>query len=130
MDNVISNIEMVTSENDYQHELIKNISEQTNLSREALYTRLRIIDKITYNDYKIVLEGFKNEYRDIEEKLKKVREKEKLEGRAIQPRPAKPILSPLYVNTVQSAFIEGIIGESEFCRRLNVKPENIDKYLK
>lgn len=130
MDSLLSNIEKASAKNDYHHELIKDISEQTNLSEYALYTRLRINDKISYNDYQAVKTEFENKYRENEEKLRKEREKEKQEGRASQARAAKPILSPLYVNTVQSAFIVGIIGESEFCRRLNVKPENIDKYLK
>jgi hypothetical protein len=130
MDNIIASIDKASAKNDYHHELIKDISEQTNLSEYALYTRLRINDKISYNDYQSVKTEFENKYRENEEKLRKEREKEKQEGRASQARAAKPILSPLYVNTVQSAFIVGIIGESEFCRRLNVKPEKIDKYLK
>lgn len=130
LDSIILNLEKANSLNDYQHELIKEISNQTNLSEYALYTRLRINDKISYGDYQTVKADFENKYRENEDKLKKERELEKLEGRKSNARAAKPILSPLYMNTVQSAFIEGIIGESEFCKRLNVKPENIDKYLK
>jgi Zn-dependent peptidase ImmA (M78 family) len=130
LDKTISQLERASAKNDYQHKLIKEISEQTNLSEFALFTRLRINDTISYNDYRAVKEDFDNQYREKEEKLKKEREKEKEEGRKPNARASKPILSPLYVNTMQSAYIEGIIGESEFCRRLNIKPENIDKYLK
>jgi Zn-dependent peptidase ImmA (M78 family) len=130
LDKTISQLEKASAKNDYHHKLIKEISEQTNLSEFALFTRLRINDTISYNDYHTVKEDFENQYREKEEKLKKEREKEKEEGRKPNAKPSKPILSPLYVNTIQSAYIEGIIGESEFCRRLNIKPENIDKYLK
>lgn len=130
LDLEISNLKKAASKNDYHHDLIKTISDKTNLSEYALFTRLKIEDKISYSDYQMVKTEFENKYREIEEKLRKKRELDKQEGRVSTARAAKPIFSPLYVNTVQSAFIEGVIGESEFCRRLNVKPENIDKYLK
>lgn len=127
--NIITEIETATSNNDYHHDLIKGISEKTNLSEFALFTRMRINDKISYNDYQIVKTDFENKFRENEERIIKEREKEKEEGRKSNARTAKPIVSPLYKNVVQSAFIEGVIGESEFCRRLNVKPDKIDLYL-
>jgi Zn-dependent peptidase ImmA (M78 family) len=129
-DQTISQLEKASAKNDYHHEIVKQISEQTNLSEFALFTRLRINDTILFNDYQTVKEDFEKQYRENEERLRKEREKEKEEGRKSNARASKPILSPLYVNTVQSAFIEGIIGETEFCRRLNIKPEKIENYLK
>ncbi|NUM30971.1 MAG: ImmA/IrrE family metallo-endopeptidase [Bacteroidetes bacterium] len=129
-DKTISQLEKASAKNDYHHEIVKQISEQTNLSEFALFTRLRINDTISFNDYQTVKEDFEKQYRENEERLRKEREKEKEEGRKSNARASKPILSPLYVNTVQSAFIEGIIGETEFCRRLNIKPEKIENYLK
>jgi len=129
-DETLSKLEKATAKNDYHHEIIKQISEETNLSEFALFTRLRINDTISFNDYQSVKTDFENQFRENEEKLKKEREKEKEEGRQSNARASKPILSPLYVNTIQSAFIEGIIGETEFCRRLNIKPEKIENYLK
>lgn len=126
----ISSLEKASTNNDYYHDLIKTISNKTNLSEYALFTRLRIYDIISYSDYQSVKIEFENEYKENEEKLRKQRELDKQAGKTSTARAAKPIYSPLYVNTMQSAFIEGIIGESEFCRRLNVKPENIDKYIK
>jgi Zn-dependent peptidase ImmA (M78 family) len=130
LDNTISKLGRALVQNDYHHEIIKQISEQTNLSEFALFTRLRINDTISYNDYQTVKEDFENQFRQREEELKKKREKDKEEGRQSNARASKPILSPLYADTVYSAFIEGVIGEQEFCKRLNVKPENIEKYLK
>lgn len=129
-DTTISNLDYASTNNDYHHEIIKTVSESTNLSEFALYTRLRINDRISYNDYESVKAEFENKYRESEEKLKAQREQEKLEGRKAKGRAAKPILSPLYVGTLQYAFIEGVVSESEFCRRLNVKPENVDNFLK
>ena len=129
MNSLVANMDRASTNNDYQHELVKQISERTNLSEYALFTRLRIIDKISYNDYQLVKSEFEEKYRENEEKLKKQRELNKLEGKKETGRAAKPIHSPLYLNTMQSALIEGVIGEYEFCRRLNVKPENSYKYL-
>lgn len=126
----ISSLEKASANNDYHHDLIKTISNKTNLSEYALYTRLRINDIISYSDYQSVKIEFENKHRENEERLRKQRELDKQEGKPSTARAAKPIYSPLYVNTIQSAFIDGIIGEYEFCRRLNVKPENIDKFLK
>jgi len=130
LDSAIISLDKASARNDYHHDFVKSISEQTNLSEYALFTRLRINDQISFNDYQLVQTEFENRFKENEERIKKQRELEKQEGRIQQVRPAKPIISPLYKNIVQSAFIEGIIGESEFCKRLNIKPENIDKYLK
>jgi len=130
LDSAITSLDKASARNDYHHDFVKSISEQTNLSEYALFTRLRINDQISFNDYQLVQAEFENRFKENEERIKKQRELEKQEGRIQQVRPAKPIISPLYKNIVQSAFIEGIIGESEFCKRLNIKPENIDKYLK
>lgn len=130
LDSAIISLDKASARNDYHHDFVKSISEQTNLSEYALFTRLRINDQISFNDYQLVQTEFDNRFKENEERIKKQRELEKQEGRIQQVRPAKPIISPLYKNIVQSAFIEGVIGESEFCKRLNIKPENIDKYLK
>ncbi len=129
-DSKISLLDKASTRNDYHHEIIKQISEQTNLSEYALFTRLRINDTISYKDYQTVKNEFENQFREKEAEEKKKREEEKEDGRKSNARASKPILSPLYVNTVQSAFIEGIIGEFEFCKRLNIKPEKIESFLK
>ena len=62
MDNIISNIEKASAKNDYHHELIKDISNRTNLSEYALFTRLRINDKISFNNYQAVRATLENRY--------------------------------------------------------------------
>ena len=128
-DEIITGLEKASAKNDYHHEIIKTISSSTNLSEFALLTRLRINNTISFSDYQTVKEDFENQYLEHEERLRIKRELDKEEGRKSNVRAAKPILSPLYIDTIQSAFIEGIIGEIEFCKRLNVKPENIWKYF-
>ena len=70
--------------------------------------------------------------RQDEERRKRELENEKAraQGIKLKGQTAKPILSPLLINTIQVAFIEGIINEVEFCRRLNIKPDKIDQFIK
>ncbi len=128
-DEIISNIEKASPKNDYQHSLIENISKEIPLSRIAIYTRLVIVNKISRDDYNTVKSNLQKEYKDaeIEKELKKKLDKE----RGVKPegRNPVPIVSPLVKKTLQSALYDGIISESEFCKRLNIKPERIENFL-
>jgi len=129
LNNRIINLEKASEKNDYHITTIESISEKTNLSTFALYTRLLINNKISSSDYKNVSSELYIAYLEKEEKAKKKRELDKEEGRESNARAAKPIQSPLFVKTIQTAFIEGIISETEFCQRMNIKADKIDKYF-
>lgn len=133
LDNVITNLAQASSKNDYHSDLIDGISKDTNLSTISLYTRLLINGKISRAHYSSKVAEIQEsiEKRLEAEKIKRELEKSKAleEGRELRGAAAKPILSPLFINTLQSAYYEGVIGEAEFCKRLNIKPKNIDKYL-
>ncbi|MBP9705003.1 MAG: hypothetical protein KBD79_09615, partial [Chitinophagales bacterium] len=123
-----------TGNNDYHHDKLNGIGSQTNLSVFALYTRLLINEKISLSNYRKVYKELSDSIkaREAEEQHKYEIERLKAleEGKKTGGAAAKPLLSPLYVSTIQSAFYEGVINEAEFCRRLNIKPERIDYYLK
>jgi Zn-dependent peptidase ImmA (M78 family) len=133
-DSTIINLVQASSKNDFHNDLISSISENTNLSTISLYTHLLINNKISQENYKNV----KNEILDNikawerQQKLKIELEKKKAEAEGRKPSGAapKPIQSPLYIKTIQAAFFEGVINEAEFCKRLNIKADKIDKYLK
>ena len=63
------------------------------------------------------------------ERLERERQKAIDEGRTPQASAPKPMISPLYLKTLQSALYNNLINEADFCRKLNVKPEKIEKYL-
>lgn len=134
LDETIAKLPAANNTNDYHHDILKSISEQTHISMYALYTRLLMRGNITLNNYKIVCREITESIREreAEEQRKREIEKQNLldEGRKPKGAAPKPILSPLYVSTIQSAFYEGVITEYEFCRRLNIKADKIDKYLK
>lgn len=132
-DKTITNLATATGKNDYHRDILDSIATETNLSVFALYTRLLINEKISLNNYRKVCKEISDSIRAREAEEQRKHELERLkalnEGRKPGGAAAKPLLSPLYVTTIQSAFYEGVINEAEFCKRLNIKPERIDNYL-
>lgn len=133
-DKTLTRLATATDSNDYHHDILDSIALQTNLSVFALYTRLLINEKISLSNYKKACNELSDSIRAREAEEQRKHELERLkaleEGRKPGGAAAKPLLSPLYVSAIQSAFYEGVINEAEFCKRLNIKPERIDNYLK
>ena len=134
LDKTLTSLATANNNNDYHHDILDSIAMQTNLSVFALYTRLLINEKISLSNYRKVCSELSESIkaREVEEQRKHELERLKAleEGRKPGGAAAKPLLSPLYVSTIQSAFYEGVINEAEFCKKLNIKPERIDNYLK
>lgn len=129
----IDNLDSANSSNDYHHEIINEVSKKTHLSTISLYTRLLLSNKISPLNYKKVTDEILTSIKDWEEREKERLERERQkaidEGRTPQASAPKPIISPLYLKTLQSALYNNLINEADFCRKLNVKPEKIEKYL-
>lgn len=130
---VIDKLDTANSGNDYYHETINQVSKHTHLSTISLYTRLLLSNKISPFNYKQVTDEILASIKDWEEREKERLEQERQkaidEGRKPQASTPKPIISPLYLKTLQSALYNNLINEADFCRKLNVKPEKIGKYL-
>lgn len=126
---VIESLDLASSENDYHFDLINEISKETHLSKLALFTRLLFKNQISpesYRNVKIELDEF---YRKrIEERE---REKQLLIEQGVKQRGsvAKPIPSPLFVSTIQTAYYEGVLNEYEVCKKLNIKPNKLEEFI-
>ena len=127
-DNVIDSLGEANTTNDYHFDLIEKISKETNLSKLALFTRLLYSNKISGNSYNLVRKNLDEDYRRKVEEENQIKELEKLQGIKRRGSVPKPINSPLFVNTLQTALYDGVINEYDFCKKLNIKPENIDQY--
>lgn len=125
----LQRIKYVNSENDYENNLIEKISSETNLSTVAIYTRLLFQNKISSFDYNKVKLNIEERYRQKQEEEKEKKEMGKEMGIKQRGSVPKPINSPLFVNTLQSAFYEGVINEYDFCRNLNIKPEKLNQFI-
>lgn len=65
-----------------------------------------------------------------EEQAEKQREiKEEQRNNTSNARTLKPIVSPLYLETMQYAFYNGLVSEASFCKQLKISPKKIEKYL-
>lgn len=125
----LDTLEKASSSNDYHHDLIEKVSQNTHLSQLSLFTRLLYQGKISKSNYKLVRKEFEEIFKQRQEE--KEREKQLLKEQGIKQRGsvAKPIPSPLFLSTIQTAYYEGVLNEYEVCKKLNIKPEKLDKYI-
>jgi len=128
-DTLIDKITQADSNNDYEFETIKEVSDKTHLSQIALFTRLLFQNKISQKDYNLIKADFDEKYRLRDLEIKKQRDLDKQNGINPGGSTPKPINSPLLISTIQTAFYEGVINEYEVCKKLNIKPEKLEIFL-
>ena len=124
----IDTLTPATASNDYHHSLMDEISRRTNISRIALYTRLLILNKVSYPTYRKIDAEFKREADEKREKEKALRELAPKDDKQKGSQP-QPIISPLLESVYKAALYEGVINEYEFCKTLNISPDKLPKYL-
>lgn len=121
---LIDDVTAVGPDNDYCYDLATEVSQRTFISRLAIYTRFLINRKVSPANYASIKADLMEQYN-----LRLQKEKETLKDKDTHPTPPKPIMSPLYIETMQMALFKGIISETQFCKYLNVKPSKMEKYL-
>ena len=127
--NKLEKIQSAGPQHDYHFELIEQISRKTHLSQIALFTRLLLDRKISPSNYSNVKSEFEEAFKERQAELQRVRELEKVQGKQQRGSAPQPIKSPLLVSTIQTAFYEGVLNEYEVCKRLNIKPDKLEKYI-
>lgn len=127
--NTMEKIQSAGPQNDYHFDLIERISRRTHLSQIALFTRLLLDRKISPSNYNNVKSEFEEAFKERQAELQRVRELEKAQGKQQRGSAPQPIKSPLLVSTIQTAFYEGVLNEYEVCKRLNIKPDKLEKYI-
>ncbi len=126
---IIKKLDPANASNDYHFDLIESISDNTHLSQIALFTRLLFQNQISQSNYNKVRNDFEEQFKKYQEEKEREKEIQKEKGIKQRGSVAKPISSPLFVSTIQAAFYEGIINEYEVCKKLNIKPEKLDKFI-
>lgn len=122
-------LDVASSANDYHHDFIQRVSSETHLSVIAIYTKLLLDNKISYSDYRKIKTEREDSFRFKIEQDKLKRELDKENGIQSRGSVPKPILSPLFLSTIQRAYFEGIVNEYEACKRLNIKQEVFELYI-
>lgn len=125
----IDSLEKASPKNDYHFDIIKTISDNTHLSQIALFTRLLYQGQISKRDYANVKADFEERYKKIQKQKELQKQLLLQQGKKPGGAVAKPISSPLFISTIQTAYYEGLMNEFEVCKKLNIKPEKLDKYI-
>jgi len=104
----IDSISAINSNNDYCHDEIEQIAKTVHLSQSAIYTHLYLTNKMSYAIYATIRDDLDKQYsiRETEEKVKE----ETPKGFSAP----KPIISDLYIETMQLAYFKGVVGDIEF----------------
>lgn len=117
-------INAVDSSNDYCHDLVCELSSECNISRTAIYTQLFYSGKLDKVSYASIKSDLDREFCAYVEEAK-----EKSKNSSGHPAPPKPIMSPLFIETMQYALYKGVIEETTFCERTGIKGKNLKKYM-
>lgn len=126
---IIDNLSVASASNDYQMDKVIMLSENTHLSKLAIYTHLFLNKKIRWGNYLKVKADFEDQWKRKQDEEKLQKEKDILMGRKSRGRAPIPIQSPLLISTLQSAFYEGVINEYEFCKTLNITSDKFNTYI-
>ncbi len=112
---------------DYSEDLnqtVEELSATTHISRMAWYTKLAYEEIIPLSHYNHIIRQLEEEN---EERQRQIKEDQKLgQSKPVAPR---PIISPLYLETMQYAYYNGLVTEASFCDHLRISQTKIDKYL-
>ncbi len=113
--------------NDYSEDLndaIDKLSTTTHISRMAWYTKMAYENRMPIPKYHYIIKQLEDENEAKQQELKK-----ELDNKPSSPRSPKPIISPLYLETMQYAYYNGLISESVFCEKLRIPKNKLEKYL-
>ncbi len=120
-------------ENDFHEETVKEIAFRTHLSSLALYTRMRINERISYADYERIKKDTKRIMQEIKEsnaeELKQKKQLAELKGETYFIPPKKTIESKLYKELIKINYFEGNISESKVIESLNIKNKSIEEVI-
>ena len=125
----LDNIPLFDWRNDYGHDLVKQISKETTLSRLAIFTNLLVQKKLSYRHYIDIKSEMEEQWRqkEYEREIKKAEDKAK--GIETQGRTPQPIRADIVADIFTLALSGGVIGEQEFCKGMDIEPKEINKFV-
>lgn len=124
----LESVKSFDASNDYGHDLVKGISQETNVSRLAIFTNLLVQKKLTYESYVNIREDLENQWHEKEVRIARKRELERESGSVSKGRNPQPIRADIVKDIYSVALSSGVIGEQEFCKALRIKPESTNAF--
>lgn len=132
-DKKIDTLQQANTSNNFHKELIEEISNKTRLSTLALYTRLRIINKISEVNYKKIyneiIDSINKEIQKKKELAEMERELLKEKGEKPFASSPKPIESKLFKEILRINYFEGNISEGQVLKSLNSKNKSFEEVI-
>lgn len=125
---LLDKITMFNAQNDYGHEIIKQVSKETNLSRLAIFTNLLIQKKLSYDSYMNIKEEMEEQWKQRQQNKTRQKEQDKANGIEVQGRSPQPIRAEIIKDVFSVALSSGVIGEQEYCKVMNIQPAKIDEF--
>lgn len=125
----LDKIKYLNGGNGFVVDLINEISNKTFISRIAIYTNLLLQNKLSYNDYIAIKKRLDSEWQEKERVKFLQKQQDKLAGKKTNGRNPQPIKSDLVTSLFNIALSSGVINEYDYCKNLNIKPADIDKYM-
>lgn len=106
------------------NQAIDALASSTHISRMAWYTKLAYEKIVSMPHYHSIISQLEDEYEEQQRE-----KKEELKQKQLRASVPRPIISPLYLETMQYAYYNGLVSEASFCERLKIPQNKIDKYL-
>ncbi|MFH0876453.1 MAG: ImmA/IrrE family metallo-endopeptidase [archaeon] len=132
-DNKIKELDEAVSSNGFHKELLEEISKKTRLSTLALYTKLRIINKISAMSYSKIYDEIID---SINKEIQKKKEAAELERQILKEKDQKsftsspkPIESNLFKEILKINYFEGNISEGQVLESLKLKNKSINEVI-
>ncbi len=129
----IEGLDYACEENNFYEDEVNSIYKNTLLSKSAIYTGLRIRNKISQEDYTKKIKSINDSInRELDKKrFEGVEKREALKKQGIKPKGGsqKPIQSNLFKEIVKINYFQGNIDENSLCDFLKIKPDRIGREI-
>lgn len=125
----LNKLPIANPDNDYNHEIIGQIAQNTNLSELALYTQMLIDGKIAPTNYVKVKNELNQRYKEFYEERRRALEEKKSKGEEGRGSSPVPIKSEFLIDLVRAAYNDGMMNEYQVCKTLKIKPDKLGNYI-
>lgn len=106
------------------NQTIDKLAASTHISRMAWYTKLAYDKVVPMPIYRAIINQLEEDFENRQQE-----KKEEQKSKQSAARAPKPIISPLYLETMQYAYHYGLVSEAAFCEQLKIPQNKLDKYL-
>jgi Zn-dependent peptidase ImmA (M78 family) len=120
-------VHILESFKDYSEDLnqaIDRLSATTHISRMAWYTKLAYENVVPMPHYRNIMHQLEEETEE-----RRQQHKEELQLKQSKATTPKPIISPLFLETMQYAYYNGLVSDATFCEQLKIPQGRLGHYL-